>query len=533
LEEYLTLFTIGPVQGFIAKARKLQDLYAGSFLLSNLSKKTMLEAKKKESLNIKKVEILFPEPDQESAPNRFLMKVKCTDKTALREFCEELKDYVRNAWENIAKKVIDKIELDYSSAVEKQIQSMLQVYYASALYQSGEKFGESYLEVIARLGAAKMLRGFDQLDEGYGRKCDLMYEYNALFYREARNYLVDTAQIVTENNIYEKKLDKYIQNGETLSAPAFVKRCLKFALPEFSDNFPSVTDVYEMYGRKFNDDDNKHGYYAVVMFDGDDMGMWYSEPDKKGVKKEQTEVFQKHLSSKISEFAAENSRKIVDWDKKKNGVVIYAGGEDFLGALNIDKVFSALKELRETFGQIKIDEYTNAPLTFSAGVVLAHIKTPLSEVLKMAREAEHKAKANPGKDAYCLTIAKRSGEATEFVQPFYYDDRRTKSSLDDIDSLVKIIVDEKLSTKFIYQLGIEMEHISKTDNTSLQNEIFNAEAERIIKNSDFLQDDSKKKEKIVDELCKKLKQMAEISGINNLLSYLRAAAFIAREKGAE
>lgn len=37
MSQFLFLFTIGPVRSFIARARKTQDLYAGSFLLSHLS----------------------------------------------------------------------------------------------------------------------------------------------------------------------------------------------------------------------------------------------------------------------------------------------------------------------------------------------------------------------------------------------------------------------------------------------------------------------------------------------------------------
>ena len=525
--EFLTLFVIGPVQGFIAKARKLQDLYAGSFLLSHLSKQTMLEAQNEGA------KILFPNPDQESAPNRFLMRVECEDKAELRKFCSSLDEYVRGEWEKIAKDVLNAVKFDYASspAVQTQIKSLLQVYYASEPYQSGEHFGESYIEVIKRLGSAKMLRGFEQLDEGYGRKCDLMYEYNALFYREKRNYLVGNAQIVTDANIQKEKLDKYIQIGETLSAPAFVKRCLKFALPGFNDSFPSVTDVYEMYGDRFKADDDKHGYYAVVIFDGDDMGMWYSEPDvRKKVPKGQVEEFQAYLSRRISEFAATHSRKIVDWGNRKNGVVIYAGGEDFLGALNIEKVFSALKQLRETFGQIDIKKYTDMPLTFSAGVVLAHVKTPLSEVLKMARDAEHRAKAYDGKDAYCLTVAKHSGEVTGFVLPFYYDENRQKSSLDVFGKLVELIVAEKLSTKFIYQLGAELESIAETKG-ELQKEIFAIEAKRILNNSDF--PDKNRKKEIIAEVREILEEMSKFSDIKNLLVCLRAVAFVARERGAK
>jgi CRISPR-associated protein Cmr2 len=469
--------------------------------------------------------VIFPDPGQESAPNRFLMTVDSENTGALRIFCDELGKYVRSQWEEIARTVFAEAKLDYSDSARRQIRALPQVFYASEPYRGGEDFGKCYINVIKRLGSAKTLREFIQLDEPYGRKCNLMYEYNALFYREKRGHLVREAQAVTDVNIPAYKLDKYIQIGETLSAPAFVKRCLNFSLQKFDDKFPSVTDVYEMYGDKLKTGD-KHGYYTIVMFDGDNMGMWYSEPKIRD--KSQIEEFQGDLSRKISEFAAEKSRAIVDWSKRKNGALIYAGGEDFLGALNLRSVFPALKELRAAFGKI-VDstKYMDEKLTFSAGVVIAHVRAPLAEALRMAREAEAKAKSYPGKDAYCLTVAKHSGEVTEFVQPFFYDGN---SSLDTLDRLVEVIADEKLSPKFIYQLGTELARIAETDNRTLQTEIFLIEAERILRHSEF--PNPAKREETIKEVCDILQQMSPHTDLKNLLMYLRAVAFIARERGA-
>ena len=47
MSNYLFLYTIGPVQSFIAQARKTQDLWCGSTLLSELSRETALHAQKK------------------------------------------------------------------------------------------------------------------------------------------------------------------------------------------------------------------------------------------------------------------------------------------------------------------------------------------------------------------------------------------------------------------------------------------------------------------------------------------------------
>lgn len=518
---YLTLFTIGPAQSFIAKARKPRDLYAGSFLLSYLSKQTMLKAL---ALG---AGILSPDPSRQSASNRFLMTVEAENVDRLREFCGALEAYARQKWTDIAQNVLERTRLDYSAAVAAQIESLIRVYYASAEYRGGEELVGCYIDVIKRLGAAKTTRGFAGLDEPYGRKCGLMPEHNALFYRERQDYLVAEAQKVTESNV--RNLDKYIQPNEALGAVAFVKRCLKYAIPEFDDMFPSVTDIRDMCGGKSSPREDDSGYYALVLFDGDDMGRWRYEPDKNGVKPDDAEVFQALLRGKISEFASRSSREIVDWGAGKNGVVVYAGGEDFLGVLNIRGVFAALRELRETLGAIDLSGYTDKKLSFSAGIVIAHVKTPLFAAFDMARAALRKAKARAGKDAFCLTIARYQGAVTEFVQPFYHGE---KSGLDILDSLVEIIARKELGLRFIYQLGERFERIAETGDTAFHREIFLAEAKRLLRHSGFENNDSR------GETGKKvvglLRWLAEDSGfdLKNLLMYLRAIAFIARERGA-
>lgn len=60
MSQYLINITVGPVQGFIASARKLRDLWYGSFLLSELSKSVA------RSLQEQKCELIFPAVDPES-----------------------------------------------------------------------------------------------------------------------------------------------------------------------------------------------------------------------------------------------------------------------------------------------------------------------------------------------------------------------------------------------------------------------------------------------------------------------------------
>ena len=58
MKKHLFLFTISPVQAFIAQARKAQDLYAGSRLLSDLVRFSIDTFFKKTSLS--KDAVRFP-----------------------------------------------------------------------------------------------------------------------------------------------------------------------------------------------------------------------------------------------------------------------------------------------------------------------------------------------------------------------------------------------------------------------------------------------------------------------------------------
>src|SRR2546421_12724871 len=58
LMEYLFLASIGPVQSFIASARRTRDLQFGSWLLSELAKAAALQIVEAEGLN----SLIFPAP---------------------------------------------------------------------------------------------------------------------------------------------------------------------------------------------------------------------------------------------------------------------------------------------------------------------------------------------------------------------------------------------------------------------------------------------------------------------------------------
>ncbi|MFN4257610.1 MAG: type III-B CRISPR-associated protein Cas10/Cmr2, partial [Saprospiraceae bacterium] len=111
---HLFLFTLGPVQGFIAQARKTRDLYAGSQILSALVAEGM-RTFEKEFPNGK---IIFPSAagnaDEASLPNRFIAKVS-TDKSELKAKGEAIQRAVEAKWEAIAEKSLQRAGIDPKS----------------------------------------------------------------------------------------------------------------------------------------------------------------------------------------------------------------------------------------------------------------------------------------------------------------------------------------------------------------------------------------------------------------------------------
>ena len=88
--KHLFIFTIGPVQSFISKARKTQDLYVGSRMLSDLIGQAMEKLKSLEP----KVKIVFPNKEVASKPNRFVAELSRDSTVDWQSHFEELQKHI-------------------------------------------------------------------------------------------------------------------------------------------------------------------------------------------------------------------------------------------------------------------------------------------------------------------------------------------------------------------------------------------------------------------------------------------------------
>jgi len=519
--KHLFLFTISPVQSFIAQARKTHDLFAGSQILSALTTRAMKIVEGKTEEEKEKVKFIFPEINQASKPNRFIAIVETED---IQDFGNQIEVNVKKYFvEELGREVTDLLDTS-----KQQLEDFLKIYRVAKEHVEEENYPEQIRQLEQDLGAAKNIRYFQQFPER-GRKCSMSGEYNVKFYRKTEGETRNNRAVSGEENklfhddvlVIDAKKNSgkikvsHLQPGEGLCAISMMKRFYK------SDNeFPSTANIALSdtlskiennqvakgladefaccfgkdgwkalkNGQLFYEENltseyfDKQGlnhvslkcatdklaaltplvkeqnlqfskYYAILAFDADGMGK----------KLQACKGAEEH--TRVSELLAEFAELATDYinnEQKGRGKTVYAGGDDFLGLINLNHLFEVMKYLRGLFDE-KVNENLRAELkmTFSAGVAIGHYKTPLSEVLSWAKQMEKTAKSvektdkSDKKDAFSIAVLKKSGE-------IHYTTWRWKTSegnwaTDLFQRLIGHFKGGELSKKFITNLSSEYE----------------------------------------------------------------------------
>jgi len=562
--EYLFLFSIGPVQSFISQARKTRDLFGGSTLLSDLI-----------SFAIKddRMEVIFPDKNMKSMPNRFLTKIKIDDP---QKFGEELERKVRDKFVSIVKNKL-KANDSINDSILKNAYDFLDIHWVSIPY---DNYNKNFNEIESLLGSIKNARMFNQIDENTSfRKCSVCGERVAKFYSSSKNIKN------LDPNALNMKGDLTFSDGEALCEICFTKR-------KYSEGtFPSVAEIalYNVIQKLKNDEEyikfknifgtkydeellyeenlndkyfRKNGmqnlipnlyaikeqnqkifknkqlklskYYSIITFDGDSMGKKLSGE----ILKDNGKLMEFHnaLSKALGQFA-EQAKEIVD---NKYGRIVYAGGEDFLGFVNINYIFEALKNLRMAFdekvnNQLKDNFELSGSITFSAGVAIGHYKDPLSDTLNWAREMEHYAKENEGKDSIAISVIKGSGEILK--ARFKWKNDRGEWILDNLNDILLELSNSNFSDNFIKTIQKEFENLNKE---TIKNElpIINNEIKRLVKRSCLMQkspDETDKdfeirKQRKIENLIQKNYEILIISkNKNEFFNLLNIIDFLGRQ----
>lgn len=200
-------------------------------------------------------------------------------------------------------------------------------------------------------------------------------------------------------------------------------------------------------------------YYGMILMDGDQLGAWLSGEKtlsyaqsfhtkiREGLKSYNDERLHKHLtdqrlssparhmaiSGALNGFALDLVRHVVE--EESLGKLLYAGGDDVMAMTTTTDLLRTMGLLRAVYSgswpdNIVLADEHNMKLeggfvlrnkrlyqvmgkhaTASTGAVVAHHQAPLSAVLRELRTAEKRAKSEGGRDAFSITIIKRSGGA--------------------------------------------------------------------------------------------------------------------------
>ena len=453
--EWLLELSFGPVQGFIEAARKSRDLYAGSYLLSEVVRAAALKLKELGA------ELVYPAPERlngntpedfSNLSNILLVRLNRVDETGVKEAAalagaagrNKLAEMAKEAFETYAKAGV---RLD-RPRFDRQITDILESFAAWAEIRDGN-YRQAYENLKMVLAARKNTRNFLQTPPGGegipkssldGKWETVLPEKADLNPRQLRQFdlspgeqldaigavkrQVGTARSFTPlsrlaaqdwlaalpdaarnelGTLYKALLrDHYATNvyGDAFKQFPYdaglvfaetLDGCLKAAKDE---NDESARDHLEQLQKCLQPLWREYGRpcpYVVMMM---------ADGDRMGVFVDQAKEADQHteISRAISNFAAE-APKIA---AKNGGQAIYAGGEDLLLVLPLNGAIAAARELALVFKEkiqpvARILQVKAADIpTLRCGVSIVHIQEPFSLIRQYAKEAESFAKGEAG-----------------------------------------------------------------------------------------------------------------------------------------
>ncbi|MGC8833785.1 MAG: type III-B CRISPR-associated protein Cas10/Cmr2 [Armatimonadota bacterium] len=478
--QYVLVVSIGPVQEFIAAARKTRDLWFGSQMLSDISLAVAQELKKSGA------ELIFPPDDsvsggsadgkRPSVANKIVAVVHSDPGSAAQRAKEAAGNKLKSFWAE-AERVITQREasgLIDKSEVDEQIEGFLEFYaawwpieseggYKTALEQAdlllvGRKALRDFRQSTVTVGLPKSsLDGGRQtvLKEGHedqrfrlGIKPTEQLDSISLIKRvvDPRRF-VSVVRVAVDPFIRRleaeasKELSALLQLADGLKereCPAVQK----FSRVDQYKAFPYDTALFfegttvdsEVESWMEKDEGNRQ---AVEQFQKAleeacrklDVGeipsylaVLHADGDRMGKAIRTLETSDEHrrLSSALVDFAVAAGEIVAD----NHGVLVYSGGDDVLAFLPLDTVLECAKRLAEEFSnrvQPLFQGGQEVAPTLSVGVSIAHYGEHLGELVEWSRRAERAAKVCRDSLAVALHTRSAGPEAVTVVHTWKED----------------------------------------------------------------------------------------------------------------
>lgn len=456
-------FTFGPVQGFVAQSRRTRDLYSGSFILSWLAytaMKTVDAAGGKITLpdftRVKKL-VETGQVKHGVAPNRFVAVF--ADEQQAEDAAKEATQALQKEWQEIAEKVWDQFanhaaHLGHDTAAiwKRQIDHFWEIAWAIGSEQETDL-----------LDRRKNWRT-PPLTMESGDHCTLMGQYQELsgfvrskerkqqdaFWNTIRGRLHNQLNLEDDERLcaialvkrffpevadeivgYKLGADRWLSTVDLAAKPFFHKIKNNEKCRETLQQYPKfIANHFGQYVNRaalanpratpFEDKSDREKYlnalktlekavndragsfYALLLMDGDSMGKLIRDQGAKGV------------TGALTDFSAKAPEIVENFD----GICVYAGGDDLLALLSMDKALDCSVQVSRAYkDSFRKHQITDA--TISAAVVFAHYSVPLQQVSACAHHfLDDVAKDATGRDAIAMAVLKPGGETCSWAGKF-------------------------------------------------------------------------------------------------------------------
>lgn len=488
MTQYVLTLSIGPVQGFIASARRSRDLWSGSWLLSETAKaaaKCLFEAgalmvfpfvEEWQKDRLKPCDTM---EDNFSVGNKIQVQVDAADDAEMRALVGRAKEAAQARFETVVRQARQDLRAAARDEIWKvQVKDYLEIQAAWAqINEAG--YSDASRRAASALAARKATRDFMQTeasgawDERFmlpkssldGARETVLYEKadgNVDLTDVARRKLglsrseqLDCVGVVKRlggnseqftpitrvaadawlQELPENELDRICKAYEPLVALDLATRVTgnrgiyadfpfdaqllyrsrfdvalsdnKYsadASEKLSDLGNVLKPIWQKYGEPCS-------YWAMLLADGDRMGELLD--------KAKTIENHQEVTAALSKFAQGVPEKMRGFRAQ----CVYAGGDDVLGFVSLNRAVDCADALRQTFSdgmkKVSADLGAENPPTLSVGLAICHINTPLGNVRRLAKRAEKVAKgdglpADRQRNGLGITLSVRSGSDSDW-----------------------------------------------------------------------------------------------------------------------
>jgi CRISPR-associated protein Cmr2 len=447
MQKYLMTIALGPVQEFIAAARRTADLTAGSELLVGLAAHLAEHLQSQHN-----AELIFPASTQTDAPNKLLFTVQGEPHKVAADAKEQAHAYLRQQWDACLQQLGAVKGCIDEELANWQLKNFLEFYAAWVPLNGDYAAARRRLEQL--LAGRKALRDFKQAPV-YPKhpKSPLDPSMDSVFKTEAHGDGFSAPAAAQQHSRLRLK------PRETLDAISLIKRVtggsgvpstreMGFravekvlsdeargayrALQKWQDKL-GIDDLSDLYyqeqferwlreqrqeGREIAPEEEAEirrnasllqgalskaripieapAYYAILVADGDRMGA--------AIDALTSVNDHRNFSQQVAQFA-QNAERIV---RAYDGHLVYCGGDDVLALLPANRALACARKLHGEFVSCMQPVMSSGVSpSLSAGIAIVHVMDNLQVALGWARETEQYAKQT--RNAVAVTRYPRSG----------------------------------------------------------------------------------------------------------------------------